>query len=194
MKKTITIELNGSATDVVQKLAKAMTDSFEELISAGREKPGEGEQQEKRGWPATQDEEAAVLWYALEIKKAQRAYDEYMKELCISASQAKDSDDFCKIMEGNVDQFTFFGRWLHQAINRGHYPWISVETLKPEDAGMDWVQVQTMLLPECCWGVPETAEMRDGKWYTMDDMPLEENERVIVTHWRPLPAPPKMVE
>ena len=72
--------------------------------------------------------------------------------------------------------------------------WISAETLSPEDVGLDWVQVQTMMLPECYWGIPETAEKRDGKWFTMDDVPLEDNETVLVTHWRLLPAPPNRMD
>lgn len=191
MEKTVTIKVYGSARDVVQTLARSLTDAFGERVSVGREESDSKEQKDYGFWPATPDDEAAVLWYALEIEKAGRAYDEHMKELCMAASQAKSPDAFCKAMEGHTDKYTFFGQWLHQAIVRGHYPWISVNDMKPDDADLDWVQVQTLLLPECSWGVPETAEMRDGKWYTIDDTPLEENERVIVTHWRPLPAPPK---
>lgn len=82
------------------------------------------------------------------------------------------------------------------AVKEGAFPmpvdcWINAKDLLPQDVGLDWVQVQTMMLPEGYWGVPETAEMRDGKWYTMDGTLLEENENVIVTHWRLLPAPPK---
>jgi len=189
--QTITIEIQEKEMEVLQEFARIFIDAFADWISARREQSKEGEGQRFSHFSEMPDDEAAVLWYAMEIEKAERAYDEHMKELCMAASQAKDSDDFCKIMEGNIDQFTFIGRRLHQAINRGHYPWINIEDLKPSDVGMDWVQVQTLLLPERQWGLPETAEMRDGEWYDMDDAPVEEENSVIVTHWRPLPAPPK---
>ena len=69
--------------------------------------------------------------------------------------------------------------------------WINVKDLLPKDVGLDWVQVQTVILPEGYWGVPETAEMRDGTWYSIEDTVVEQKDAVIVTHWRLLPAPPE---
>lgn len=190
--QTITIEIQENEIEALREFARIFIDAFADWNSARREQSKEGEGQRCSRFSEMPDDEAAVLWYAMEIEKAERAYDEHMKALCTAASHAKGPDDFRKVMEEfSIDKYTFLGHRLHQSIARAHYPWISIEDLKPSDVGMDWVQVQPLLLPECCWGVPETAEMRDGKWYTMDDTLLEENETVIVTHWRPLPASPK---
>ena len=188
--QTITIEIQENEIEALREFARIFIDAFADWNSARREQSKEGEGQRCSRFSKTPDDEAAVLWYALEIEKAERAYDEHMKALCSAASHAKNMEDFSKAMEGHTDKYTFFGQWLNQSIARAHYPWISIDDLKPSDVGMDWVQVQTLLLPERQWGLPETAEMRDGEWYDMDDAPIEEENSVIVTHWRPLPAPP----
>ena len=69
--------------------------------------------------------------------------------------------------------------------------WISVKDRLPEHPGYDWVLVQAKMNPEDYYGVPHIAELRNGTWYDEDDLPLEEFRSVIVTHWMPLPQPPK---
>lgn len=71
--------------------------------------------------------------------------------------------------------------------------WISVEDRLP-DKQHDWVLVICEFVPEGGYGVPHIAELRNGVWYTDNmDIPLEE-AFVKVTHWMPMPEPPKEVE
>jgi hypothetical protein len=70
--------------------------------------------------------------------------------------------------------------------------WISVKERLPERQLYDWVLVQTKMVPEGYYGVPHIAELRSGVWYSKEhDTPLEETCAVAVTHWMPLPEPPK---
>lgn len=69
--------------------------------------------------------------------------------------------------------------------------WIDVNFKLPE--GHDWVLVACKLDPEGWYGVPHIAELRNGVWYAdCFEVPLE-NAGVKVTHWMPLPEPPKEV-
>lgn len=69
--------------------------------------------------------------------------------------------------------------------------WIPVSERLPERPEYDWVLVQVKMNPEDYYGVPHIAELRNGTWYDEDDLPLEEFRSVKVTHWMPLPEPPK---
>ncbi len=69
--------------------------------------------------------------------------------------------------------------------------WIPVTERLPEHPEYDWVLVQVKMNPEDYYGVPHIAELRNGVWYDEDDLPLEEFRSVKVTHWMPLPQPPK---
>lgn len=71
--------------------------------------------------------------------------------------------------------------------------WISVNDRLP-DCEYDWVLVSVV-----DWKnhklrfVPHVAELRKGKWVSQDDVEgdLETWAHVKVTHWMPLPDPPK---
>ena len=70
--------------------------------------------------------------------------------------------------------------------------WIPVNERLPERPLHDWVLVATKLVPENWYGVPHIAELRSGIWYSHEnDAPMEELYGVVVTHWMPLPQPPK---
>ena len=70
--------------------------------------------------------------------------------------------------------------------------WISVSERLPERPLYDWVLVAVKLVPENWYGVPHIAELRSGVWYSDGhDTPLEATCGVSVTHWMPLPEPPK---
>ena len=72
--------------------------------------------------------------------------------------------------------------------------WISVKDRLPEKTEHDWVLVQLKLVPEDAYGVPCVAELRNGEWYDADGCLIgtdPEGGCVIVTHWMPLPQPPK---
>ena len=71
--------------------------------------------------------------------------------------------------------------------------WVSVDERLPEKQH-DWVLTACKLVPEGYYGVPHIAELRNGKWWADGgDFPLIEIG-VEVTHWMPLPAPPKGVQ
>lgn len=38
---------------------------------------------------------------------------------------------------------------------------------------------------------PEKAHLEDGKWYLLNPLNYSEFIEIIVTHWMPLPDPPK---
>lgn len=68
--------------------------------------------------------------------------------------------------------------------------WILVAERLP-DKQHDWVLAACKLVPEGFYGVPHIAELRNGKWWAdSGDFPLDEIG-VEVTHWMPLPEPPK---
>ncbi len=69
--------------------------------------------------------------------------------------------------------------------------WISVEERLP-DKSMDWVLV-AMQFAESGRGyaVPNIAELRNGKWRLMDNEYSLEQLGLVVSHWMPLPEPPK---
>ena len=72
--------------------------------------------------------------------------------------------------------------------------WISVKDRLPEKTEHDWVLVQLKLVPEDAYGVPCVAELRNGEWYDAEGCLIgtdPEGGCVIVTHWMPLPQPPK---
>ena len=69
--------------------------------------------------------------------------------------------------------------------------WISVEERLPDKKEYDWVLVNVLLTSENYYGVPQIAELRNGKWWGYDDFPLSE-VGCKVTHWMPLPEVPKM--
>lgn len=71
--------------------------------------------------------------------------------------------------------------------------WIPVEDGLPDD--YDWVLAIGMFVPENIYGKPFISELRkDGKWWgdTNDEFPLEDMG-IRITHWMPLPEPPKEV-
>jgi hypothetical protein len=67
--------------------------------------------------------------------------------------------------------------------------WISVDTNPPtREKGYDWVLVRVKMVPEDYYGVPQVAELRDGKWYVDKyNEPYEEWCSAKITDWRPLP-------
>ena len=68
--------------------------------------------------------------------------------------------------------------------------WIPVTERLPSKE-FDWVLVACKLVPEGEYGVPHIAELRHGVWYTdCYEVPLE-SAGTKVTHWMPLPEPPK---
>lgn len=75
--------------------------------------------------------------------------------------------------------------------------WISVEERLPEGEG--WVLAIGLLLKkkhkgDYGWCVPHVAEYRHGRWCDSDGMLPDLEERSLkITHWMPLPEPPKEV-
>ena len=72
--------------------------------------------------------------------------------------------------------------------------WIPVADGLPDTQEYDWVLVNIRLMPEDYDGVPCVAELRNGSWYDATNDLLDTSEEgcgVIVTHWMPLPEPPK---
>ena len=73
--------------------------------------------------------------------------------------------------------------------------WISVKESLPEGEG--WVLAIGLLLKKkkggnYGWSVPHVAEYRHGRWCDLDGMmPDLEDRSLKITHWMPLPEPPK---
>lgn len=68
--------------------------------------------------------------------------------------------------------------------------WIPVSERLPSKE-FDWVLVACKIVPEGEYGVPHIAEIRHGVWYAdCYEVPLE-SAGTEVTHWMPLPEPPK---
>lgn len=70
--------------------------------------------------------------------------------------------------------------------------WIPVEERLPCD-DCDWVLAIGKFVPENTYGKPIISELRKaGKWWkdTNDEFPLEDMG-IRITHWMPLPEPPK---
>ncbi len=70
--------------------------------------------------------------------------------------------------------------------------WISVEKRLP-GSDCDWVLAIGKFVPENTYGKPIISELRkDGKWWgdINDEFPLEDMG-IRITHWMPLPEPPK---
>ena len=80
---------------------------------------------------------------------------------------------------------------IYNAGYRKQSEWISVEERLPDKKEYDWVLVNVLLTSENYYGVPQIAELRNGKWWGYDDFPLSE-VGCKVTHWMPLPEAPKM--
>ena len=68
--------------------------------------------------------------------------------------------------------------------------WIPVTERLPDTQDCDWVLAQITLLPSCIYGVPVVAELRSDGWYDAKDI-LIDGKYEKVTHWMPLPEPPK---
>ena len=68
--------------------------------------------------------------------------------------------------------------------------WIPVTERLPDTQEYDWVLAQITLLPSCVYGVPVVAEMRGDEWYDAYDNVIG-GMYEKVTHWMPLPEPPK---
>jgi hypothetical protein len=70
--------------------------------------------------------------------------------------------------------------------------WISVKDRLPEKNEFDWVLVVVELHSQygIFHSVPIVAELRHGEWYDYNDETIE-GEFEKVTHWMPLPQPPK---
>ena len=69
--------------------------------------------------------------------------------------------------------------------------WIPITERLPDTQGYDWVLAQITFIPDCLFGVPVVSELRNGVWYDLDDRKIEAHGSVKVTHWMPLPQPPK---
>lgn len=71
--------------------------------------------------------------------------------------------------------------------------WISVKERLPERPEHDWVLVIARFGTEGIFGVPHVAEYVSGKWQfrCLDSTDAEDFLQVTVTHWQPLPEPPK---
>ena len=67
--------------------------------------------------------------------------------------------------------------------------WISVKDRLPNEE-YDWVLAQITLKPSCIYGVPVVAELRADGWYDAYDNMID-GKYEKVTHWMPLPQPPK---
>lgn len=91
----------------------------------------------------------------------------------------------------DVNSATAFAETLYQRGYRKQSEWISVDERLPNE-NFEWVLVAFQLIPEGDYGVSHIAQLRHGVWYAdCYDIPLE-NAGVKVTHWMPLPEPPKM--
>lgn len=84
-----------------------------------------------------------------------------------------------------------------QAYKRGYedgkqdaMKWIPVTERLPDTQDYDWVLAQITLKPDCIYCVPVTAELRADGWYDAYDMMID-GKYQKVTHWMPLPQPPK---
>lgn len=71
--------------------------------------------------------------------------------------------------------------------------WIPVNDRLPERPEHDWVLVIARFGTEGIFGVPHVAEYVSGKWQfrCLDSTDAEDFLQVTVTHWQPLPWPPK---
>lgn len=68
--------------------------------------------------------------------------------------------------------------------------WISVEESLP--GTRDWVLVIGEFVPEGGWFVPHIAEYFLDMWrLDVDECSSPEERSIKVTHWMPLPEPPK---
>lgn len=77
-----------------------------------------------------------------------------------------------------------------QATSDENKRWIPVSERLP-DKQHDWVLVACKLHPEGFYGVPHIGELRNGVWWCdCYEVPLKD-AGVEVTHWMPLPNPPK---
>ena len=75
---------------------------------------------------------------------------------------------------------------------QAYQPWVSVKDRLPEKPQYDWVLVHITLSPDGFVGLPHVAELRRGKWFSTEyDLPIEQVLQGTVTHWKPLPEPPK---
>ena len=75
---------------------------------------------------------------------------------------------------------------------QAYQPWVSVKDRLPEKPQYDWVLVRIRLNPDGFYGLPHIAELRKGVWYSTEyDLPIEQILQGTVTHWMPLPEPPK---
>jgi hypothetical protein len=73
-----------------------------------------------------------------------------------------------------------------------YQPWVSVKDRLPEKPQYDWVLVRITLNPDGFVGLPHIAELRRGEWFSTEyDLPIEQMLQGTVTHWKPLPEPPK---
>jgi hypothetical protein len=77
-------------------------------------------------------------------------------------------------------------------IEQEYQPWVSVKDRLPEKPQYDWVLVRITLNPDGFVGLPHIAELRRGEWFSTEyDLPIEQMLQGTVTHWKPLPEPPK---
>ena len=75
---------------------------------------------------------------------------------------------------------------------QAYQPWVPVSERLPEKPQYDWVLVRITLSPDGFVGLPHIAELRLGKWFSTEyDLPIEQILQGTVTHWKPLPEPPK---
>lgn len=75
---------------------------------------------------------------------------------------------------------------------QAYQPWIPVSERLPGKPEYDWVLVHITLYPDGFVGLPHVAELRRGEWFSTEyDLPIEQILQGTVTHWKPLPQPPK---
>lgn len=69
--------------------------------------------------------------------------------------------------------------------------WISVEERLPDPKEYDWVLVNVKDDLDGTFLVPHIAELRNGEWFGLGDFDPMKDLKCTVTHWMPLPIPPK---
>ena len=69
--------------------------------------------------------------------------------------------------------------------------WINVEERLPDHNEYDWVLVNVAFDEDGSYGVPQPAEYRNGEWFGLGDFHSMGDLYCTVTHWMPIPAPPK---
>lgn len=96
--------------------------------------------------------------------------------------------DVCDRLERQMRDNELLMQHIVELRSRGK--WIPVTERLPDTQEYDWVLAQITLKPECIYGVPVVAELRADGWYDAYDNMID-GKYEKVTHWMPLPEPPK---